>query len=150
MDFLGTDIWQFWGALAVLLLVVEMLTSTFYVICFAVGALATMVVALLGGGIYLQLASFAVFSLLSILLVRPVVIKWLHKDKEGGERLSNADALISREGTVSQTIEANGYGRVAIDGDDWKAQSTDGSPIEKGSRVIVRDRESIILKVERL
>jgi len=150
MDILTTNIWQVWGALAVLLLVVEMLSSTFYVICFSIGALATMIVALLGGGTYAQLASFALFSLLSILLVRPMVIKWLHKDKDGGERPSNADALISREAVVSQTIEPNGYGRVAIDGDDWKAKSVDGRAIEKGSRVIVRDRESIILQVEQL
>jgi len=147
-DFFAANVWQCWGAVAILLLVAELLTSTFYVLCFSVGALAAMTASLMGGGLYAQLAAFAIFSLLSIMLVRPFVIKYLHKNRDGEERPSNADALIGRVGTVSQRIEAGGYGRVAIDGDDWKAETTDGSSVEVGEKVAVRDRESIILKVE--
>ena len=66
------------------------------------------------------------------------------------ERLSNGDAIMGRIGRVSQAVEAGGYGRVAIDGDDWKAESIDGMPIEKGCNVKVISRESIIITVERV
>ena len=89
---------------------------------------------------------FAVVSALSLLLVRPALIKKLHKPQR--ERLSNAEALIGQEGRVSEMIEAGGYGRVAIDGDDWKAQSADGAAINKDVRVRVVKMESIILTVE--
>ena len=59
----------------------------------------------------------------------------------------NADAIIGRTGSVSQAIAANGYGRVALDGDDWKAQSADGQPIAAGTRVRIVGRESIIVTV---
>ena len=59
---------------------------------------------------------------------------------------SNADAIIGRKAKVSQDIPANGYGRVAIDGDDWKA--TASTDIKKGDTVTIVTRESIILTVE--
>ena len=73
-------------------------------------------------------------------------MKKLHKPHR--ERLSNAEAMIGQTGRVSEPIEAGGYGRVAIDGDDWKAKSVDGSAIAKDTRVRVVKMESIIITVE--
>jgi len=73
-------------------------------------------------------------------------VKRLHAS--GEERPSNADALMGREGIVSEKIEERGYGRVKIDGDDWKSVSADGEAIREGARVRVVGRESIILTVE--
>ena len=56
--------------------------------------------------------------------------------------------MIGQQGRVSEPIEAGGYGRVAIDGDDWKAVSADGSAIDKDVRVRVVKMDSIILTVE--
>ena len=50
---------------------------------------------------------------------------------------------------MSQEIAADGYGRVAIDGDDWKAVSSDKAKIEKGAKVVAVGRESIIITVQR-
>ena len=66
----------------------------------------------------------------------------------GHERPSNTDAIIGRIGTVSQTIPTGGYGRVKLDGDDWKAMSTDSDPLEVGMRVRIVGRESVIVTVE--
>ena len=93
-----------------------------------------------------QIILFAIISILSLLLVRPALIKKLHKPNR--ERLSNAEAMVGQEGRVSEAIEAGGYGRVAIDGDDWKALSADGSAIAKDTRVRVTKMDSIILTVE--
>jgi len=62
---------------------------------------------------------------------------------------TNADALIGREGRVSEDINpVSGKGRVAIDGDDWKAVSADGAPIAKGTIVEVVGRDSVIITVK--
>ena len=84
-------------------------------------------------------------SLLSLLFVRPRLAKAIHGKRR--ERLSNADALMGRIGRVSEAIERGGYGRVAIDGDDWKAVSADGEYIPLGQNVRVVGRESIIITV---
>ena len=85
--------------------------------------------------------------MLSIFFVRPKLAKLLHGKRR--ERLSNADALMGRIGRVSEAIEQGGYGRVAIDGDDWKAVSADGSYMPLGQNVRVVGRESIIITVEK-
>ena len=90
----------------------------------------------------------AICSLLSIYFIRPVALRYLHRNDEN--RVSNADALMGRIGHVSQTIEAGDYGRVAIDGDDWKAVAANGERIEKGEKVKVVGRESIIITVEKV
>jgi membrane protein implicated in regulation of membrane protease activity len=56
--------------------------------------------------------------------------------------------MVGKEGRVSEDIIAGGYGRVAIDGDDWKARSIDGSAIAQGARVRVVKMDSIIATVE--
>ena len=53
-------------------------------------------------------------------------------------------------GEVSETIVAGGYGRVKLDGDDWKAEAPGAAgDIAKGSRVRVMGHQSIILQVEK-
>jgi len=140
-------IWQIWLIVAIVLLILELVSAGFYVICFSIGAFAAALVSAFVSNVYVQLTVFAAVSLLFVFLVRPIVVR--HLDLKGkDERKSNADDLIGKTGTVSQSIPANGYGRVAIDGDDWKCQAADGNPIEQGSRVKVTHRESIILTVE--
>ena len=51
---------------------------------------------------------------------------------------------------MSEAIEQGGYGRVAIDGDDWKAVSADGQYVPMGQNVRVVGRESIIITVEKV
>ena len=66
----------------------------------------------------------------------------------GEERLSNADALIGRIGIVIEPILADGSGYVKVDGDEWKAVSNVPETIEKGSKVEIIARDSIIVTVK--
>ena len=147
IEYFAENMWQMWTLVAVLCLILELTNGDFYVMCFAIGAICTAVISVFGLGFYGQLFVFAVASVLCIFFVRPFALKYLHGNRK--ERLSNADALIGRIGRVSEPIEAGGYGRVAIDGDDWKAQSVDGEPVKAGQNVRVVSRESIILTVEK-
>ena len=81
-----------------------------------------------------------------MLLVRPVALRYFHRHDEG--RVSNADALLGRKGRVVDTIKADGYGRVQIDGDIWKAVTKGDADIPEGSNVVVVDRASTIITVE--
>lgn len=145
VEYLMANIWQVWIVVAVLCLIVELSTGGFFVICFAIGGIAAAIVSIVGG-VYWQLAIFVVVSVASIFMVRPFALKYLHFGKD--HVTSNADAIIGRIGKVSQTIPIGGYGRVAIDGDDWKAQSTTASAaIPEGTSVKVVARESIIIDV---
>ena len=80
--------------------------------------------------------------------MRPVALRYLHRNEE--QRVSNADALMGRVGHVVETVKANGYGRVQIDGDIWKSVTNEATDIPAGTRVRVIGRESTIITVEKL
>ena len=146
IDYFASHLWQLWALVSFICLILELTNGDFFIMCFAIGGVCAAIASALGVGFYGGLLVFAICSVLSLWLVRPTALKYLHKNAD--ERVSNADALMGRIGRVSETIEAEGYGRVAIDGDDWKAVSADGQPIAKGTAVRVVDRDSIILTVQ--
>ena len=147
IEYLSQNVWLIWVLASIICLLLELTSGDLFILCFSIGALCSAVAAALGVGWVLQILIFAFFTLLSIFFVRPVALRWLHRNEDN--RLSNADALMGRVGIVSETIEEGGYGRVAIDGDDWKAVALDGQSIGQGERVTVVGRESIILTVEK-
>ena len=146
IEYFTSNLWLIWVIVSIVCLILELSSGDFFILCFAIGAAVAAILAGCGLSLTWQIVMFAVVSALSLLLVRPALIKKLHKPQR--ERLSNAEALIGQEGRVSEMIEAGGYGRVAIDGDDRKAQSADGAAINKDVRVRVVKMESIILTVE--
>lgn len=146
-DYIIQNLWLFWSIIAIVCLIMELTSGDFYVTCFALGAVVSVVAALVGSPFWLQVLLWAIFSVLSIMLVRPHLIKALHKGAD--HRKSNADALIGQIGEVSEMIKTGNYGRVKLDGDDWKAESpTSTMDINVGTKVRVVGRESIILCVE--
>lgn len=146
IDYFALHLWQLWALVSFICLILELTNGDFFIMCFAIGGVCAAIASALGVGFYGGLLVFAICSVLSLWLVRPTALKYLHKNAD--ERVSNADALMGRIGRVSETIEAEGYGRVAIDGDDWKAVSANGGRIEKGANVKVVGRDSIIITVE--
>lgn len=143
------EYYQIWLIAAIVLVIIELLTAGFGVICFAVGALFSALAAFLGmDSLVWQLLIFAVASVLCFIFLRPVVLRFL--DKKSKDVKTNADALIGKTAIVSETIDSStNQGRVAVDGDDWKAVSADGSVINKGEKVEIVSRDSIILTVKK-
>lgn len=146
IDYFSSNLWLIWVIISILCLILELSSGDFFILCFAIGAAVSAIFAGCGASLTVQIILFAIVSALSLLLVRPALLKKIHKPHK--ERLSNAEAMIGQTGRVSEAIEANGYGRVAIDGDDWKARSADGSAIDKDTRVRVVKMDSIILTVK--
>ena len=141
--------WQIWAIVAAVMVAVEIFTAGFAAICLAIGAVASAVTAALGFGVKAQIIWFAVFTLFSFVVVRPIAIKmYFHKDKKA--RKSGVDALLGRVGVVSETIDsAANTGRVSIDGDDWKAVATGDCVIVKGEQVEVLEVNSVVLTVRK-
>ncbi|WP_308243052.1 NfeD family protein [uncultured Prevotella sp.] len=145
MEYLLQHLWAVWAVIAMFCLILEMSSGDFFITCFGIGALCALVASILCVPLWLQVIVFALFSVLSIYFLRPRLVALLHRS--GGNRLSNADAIIGRVGEVTETVKAGGYGRVKLDGDDWKAQSDAPQDIPVGTKVEIVGRESIIVKV---
>ena len=146
IEYLTMHLWQIWAIVAVICLILELTAGDFFIICFSIGAAFACLTDALGGGIILQLIVFAVFTLASLFFVRPFAVRFLHKNDSN--RVSNADALLGRKGRVVETVKADSYGRVQIDGDIWKAVTNEPQDIPEGTNVRVISRESTIITVE--
>lgn len=148
VEYVMDNLWQVWAIIAIICLILELTGGDFFMVCFSIGAVSSSLSVFIGVPPLWQLLVFAVFSILSLFFVRPWAKRYLVRSSEG--RLSNADAIIGRIGQVSETIGQSGYGRVAVDGDDWKARSKDGNRINAGERVKIIHRDCIIVTVERV
>lgn len=147
IEYFLANTWQVWAIIAVLCLIMELTSGDFFIICLSIGALGAAVVAsLFSNSFYLQLLSFIIVSLVALLYVRPAAKRWLHKGED--KRVSNADALLGRTGRVTEDIKAGNNGYVQIDGDQWRAVSS--QDIAAGTTVRVVDRNSTIITVETL
>ena len=144
IDYFLQNMWQIWAIVAIVCLILELSSGDFFIICFSIGGVFALISAALGINIYWQLFIFAIFSLLSVIFVRPVALRWLHKNEPN--KTSNADALLGRTGRVTEAIKAGKSGYVKIDGDLWKAVSQKDRAVDETVRVI--GRESTIITVE--
>lgn len=138
------NLWQAWALVAVACLAIEMASGGCYMLSIAAGAAVAAIFSLFAGPAA-QLGAFVVASLLFVFFIRPAALRWLYRSRKA--RPSNAEALLGRTGTVSEAIAPGGFGRVLIDGDDWKATTDDGEELPEGAMIKVVGRESIIIKV---
>ncbi|MBR2776496.1 MAG: NfeD family protein [Prevotella sp.] len=145
IDYLAQNLWQVWAIVAIVCLILELMAGDCFIICFSFGAVVAAIAAAIGLNGYWQLFIFAVFTVVFLFWFRPLARRYLHKGEDN--RVSNADALLGREGRVVETIQTDGYGRVQIDGDIWKAVTNSPEAIPEGANVRVIDRESTIITV---
>lgn len=135
-----------WLLTAIVLVAGEALTAGLTFIWFAVGALGGLIVALLGGPIWLQVVVFLALSALALALVRPVAAKLM----QSGRVATNADRVIGKTAIVTQTIDnLAGKGQVSVAGQIWTARSEQGVTIPEGTEVTVLRIEGVKVFVER-
>jgi len=137
----------FWIVALIVFVAVEAATVGLASIWFAVGALAALICAALGGPVWLQVLWFLVVSVVTLILTRPLAKKLVN----GRRVATNADRSIGRTATVTERIDnIAGQGAVRLDGLVWTARSTDDAvAIETGEQVTVREIQGVKLVVER-
>src|SRR3954469_3403493 len=132
------DAWVVWAVIAVALTVGEVLTVSFYLFPFALGAIGAAVAALVGGGSTLQALTFVLVTALSLGIVRPIARR--HISMPPALRTGTA-ALVGRTAVVVEDIcNDDARGAVRLDGEVWTARAFDEDElIPVGRRVTVMD-----------
>jgi len=112
--------WVVWAVVTVLLALGEIFTpGLFFLGPIALAALASTVVAAVGGPVWLQVVVFGAGSFAAVGLLRPIARKHLtmpHAIRTGTAALEGAKAI------VLQPVNSRG-GRVKIGGEEWSARS---------------------------
>jgi membrane protein implicated in regulation of membrane protease activity len=128
--------WILWVIGACAFGVGEMLTSSFFLAPFALGALIAAGVdaaGLSGSG---SLAIFIAVSLVTLLVLRPIALSHM---RSAPALRTGAAAIVGKDALVLERIcNSEGVGCVKIDGEIWTARSYDEDEvIEPGQRVQV-------------
>ena len=130
------DAWVIWILVAVAFGVGELLTTTFVLAPFGVGALVAALVAAIGGGAVVSWLAFILISLLTLWVVRPIARSHM---RTPAQLRTGTAALIGKRAIVLERIANDeGVGCVRIDGEVWTARAYDDETvIEAGTPVQV-------------
>jgi membrane protein implicated in regulation of membrane protease activity len=133
------DAWVFWVVLAVILAVGEVVSLSFFLAPFAVGAVAAALLDAAGVGALGQFGAFIASSLLLLSIVRPIAR--LHISTPPQLRTGTA-ALVGETAVVVERISnGEGVGAIRLQGEVWTARAYDDdeAPMEPGQRVHVME-----------
>ena len=125
-----------WLAALIAFAILEAATVQLVTIWFAGGALAGLIAALCKAPVWLQIALFAVVSVLALILTRPLV----KKITAAKVSPTNADRFIGQTGVVTKRIDnLQASGEVRVKGAVWTARSEDEAvTIEENETVTVK------------
>ena len=129
-----------WFLLMVFFILLEAGTVALVSTWFAAGALGAMIIALCGGGLWLQCVVFLVISVVLLFSLRG----FLRKHITPKQIKTNVDSIVGTEGLVTATIDnLASTGQVKLGGMEWSARSTSGEVIQPGERIRVDRVEGV-------
>lgn len=134
-----------WLGVAAVMAVVEVASLSLITMWFVVGALVAFVVNLLGVDPLVQIGVFLVVSVLCLIVLRPVFVKYRARGQQEEPTVIGLTAIVCEDINNDRLV-----GRVETpDHMTWAARSANGAPISAGENVVVVGQESVKLIVER-
>ena len=129
-----------WLGLVILFLIAEGATVSLVSLWFAAGAGVALFAALLGAGAWLQTGLFLVVSGALLLMLRPIVRRYLVPKITA----TNVDSLVGATGLVTEAIDnVTASGQVKLGAMEWTARSTTGENIPQGTLIRVDRIEGV-------
>ena len=134
-----------WLIIAVVCGLIEAGTIALVSVWFVIGAVVSFFMALIfPESILLQIFVFILFSILSLVFIRPVAKKYVDKYTRGG----NTNSKVDKTGVVVQEIKKDEKGRVKIGDVEWLAVSNED--ISEGTKVRITNVDGNTLCVEKV
>lgn len=129
-----------WLVLTIGFLLAEASTVTLVSLWFAIGSVGALIVALLHGAVWLQITVFVLVSALLLMLLRPLVRKFMNPKLTP----TNVDSVIGSTGLVTVAINnVAAAGQVKLGAMYWTARSTSGAPIPEDTLIRVDRVEGV-------
>ena len=139
--------WQAWLGVAIALGVAELFSLDLVLLMMSAGALAGMVVALLGLPVAIQVLVAVGVAIGMLALVRPSIVKRLHS---GPELTLGHAALVGKQGVVVDEVSMQG-GQIRVGGELWTARPYDETEvIEPGASVDIFEIRGATAYVHRI
>ena len=129
-----------WLVLMVVFLMVEGATVSMVSLWFGAGALAALIVSLLGAEVWLQVLVFFTVSIVLLASLRPLARRYFTPKLTR----TNVDSIVGQTGTVTAAIDnVTGQGQIKLASMEWSARSTSGEPISTGTLIRVDRIEGV-------
>ena len=139
--------WQIFLIAGVVSLILEMIVPSMFFLNFAISGVLTAIISLWVTDITVLVIDFAVIALLSIILLRPFLLKTLKssKEKETGVK----SEYIGQIAKVVQPVNKFA-GVITIYDERWEARVENDDEIPEGTEVRIIKNDSLIMYVERV
>src|SRR5579872_3824752 len=136
--------WWIWILIGFSFLALEFVSTTMHSAFFAAGAfLVALLVALhVGGPLWVQILVFTLFSLATLLLIRPIVVRKLKLSKT-----VVVDTMVGEQAVALEDITAAGVGKAEMRGSTWSARNVGETTLARGQRCRVESIEGLELHV---
>ncbi len=135
--------WAIWMIAGVVLLILELLSMSFFMLWIAVAAILAGVVAIFVPIAWIQWLVFAILALILLLATRSLA-RSIHGRVT---QPSNVDALIGSRALVIETIDPlKNIGRVRIGSDEWRARAEQIISEEAWAEVISVEGTTLIVR----
>lgn len=126
-----------WILVFVISLVAEAATAALLSIWFVCGSIAAFIACFIGAPAMVQYICFIVVSILSFLILRPMIRKTGHGP---GSLQNNVERYIGKRAQVTEPIDnIQGTGRVVYNGVSWAARSEDDAVVIHDGFVIITE-----------
>lgn len=124
-----------WIALIIVFSVTEVVTQGITTIWFAIASAVSLLLAILGAPLWLQIGVFIVVALLLLIFIRDILVKKYNR----GLAKTNVETIAGESAIVIEKINnVAGSGRVTIKGMEWAAAAEDDNAVfDEGAKVTV-------------
>jgi membrane protein implicated in regulation of membrane protease activity len=140
--------WWLWAALGLVLAVGEVLTpGGFFIVFFGLAALVVALLAFLGlaGPLWFQILLFSIFSIVSLLLFRNPLLRWMARQAKPTVEI---DSLVGEIAVASTAMAAGGVGQAQLRGSAWNARNGSQAAVAAGARCRVTRVEGLVIWIE--
>ncbi|MCD7780674.1 MAG: NfeD family protein [Candidatus Gastranaerophilales bacterium] len=141
------ELWMIFIIISVIAALVEIFAPTLFSINFAIAGIITAIIAVFWGNFYTLMIIFLALSLISIIFIKPILVRYLKS------KTSSADFSSEYIGKIVKSIEpiSTTKGAITIYDERWEARIKEGcEEIPTGCDVKIISNDSLVLYVEKV
>jgi hypothetical protein len=140
--------WWLWAALGLVLVAVEIATpGGFFFIFFGLAGLVVALLAFAGlaDALSFQILLFSVFSVVSLLLFRNPLLRWMARHTP---KTVDVDTFVGDLAVAASAIPPGGAGQAQLRGSAWNARNASQAAIAAGARCRVTRVDGLVIWIE--
>ncbi|HYS54710.1 MAG TPA: NfeD family protein [Thermoanaerobaculia bacterium] len=136
--------WWIWTLIGFFFLALEFVSTTMHSAFFAAGAflVALLVGMHAGGPLWAQLLTFTLFSMITLLILRPIVVKKLKLSVT-----KVVDTMVGEQAILIDDLAPAALGKAEMRGSTWNARNIGETTLTRGQRATVERVEGLVLHV---